>query len=114
MLGRPILDEREEPAGASVRTPVHGEGGGTQARWLVAADGRQGEQEIALALRTADREPEARSHAAVDVAGDQPDLPADARDILGQVGAFALTLPSRENQIEFHAVLTINDAAGPN
>ena len=52
--------------------------------------------------------------AAVDVAGDQPDLPADARDILGQVGAFALTLPSREDQIEFHAVLTINDAASPN
>ena len=52
--------------------------------------------------------------AVVDLAGDQPDLPDDARDILGQVGAFALTLPSREDQIEFHAVLTIDDAASPN
>ncbi|HEX5041090.1 MAG TPA: DUF3352 domain-containing protein [Candidatus Limnocylindria bacterium] len=52
--------------------------------------------------------------AVVELAGDQPDLPADARDILGQVDAFALTLPSREDQIEFHAVLTIDDAASPN
>jgi len=50
----------------------------------------------------------------VDLAGDQVELPADARDILGQVGAFALTLPSGENQIEFHAALTIDDAASPN
>jgi hypothetical protein len=49
-----------------------------------------------------------------EVAGGEPDLPADARDILGQVGAFALSLPSREDQIEFHAVLTIDDAASPN
>jgi uncharacterized protein DUF3352 len=52
--------------------------------------------------------------AAIDLAGEQPDLPDDARDILGQVGAFALTLPSREDQIEFHAVLTIDEAASPN
>jgi uncharacterized protein DUF3352 len=52
--------------------------------------------------------------AVVDLAGDQADLPDDARDILGQAEAFALTLPSREDQIEFHAVLTIADAASPN
>jgi hypothetical protein len=38
------------------------------------------------------------------------DLPADARDILGQIGTFGLTAPSREHQIEFHAVLTIDEA----
>ena len=39
-------------------------------------------------------------------------LPSDARDILGQIGAFAFTAPSRPDQIEFHAVLTIEDG-GP-
>jgi hypothetical protein len=36
-------------------------------------------------------------------------LPADARDILGQIGSFALTLPSRDDEIQFHAVLTIDE-----
>jgi hypothetical protein len=47
--------------------------------------------------------------AIVDLLGDDADLPADVRDILGQVGAFGVTAPSRDDQIEFHAVLTIDE-----
>jgi len=36
-------------------------------------------------------------------------LPDDTRDILSQIGTFGLTAPSREDQIEFHMVLTINE-----
>jgi hypothetical protein len=47
--------------------------------------------------------------ALVDLAGGTINLPDDARDILSQLGAFGLTLPSRADQIEFHAVLTIDE-----
>jgi hypothetical protein len=42
---------------------------------------------------------------------DEPaaDLPSDARDILGALGTVGLTVPSRDDQIEFHAVLTVPD-----
>jgi hypothetical protein len=33
----------------------------------------------------------------------------DTRDILGQIGTFGLTAPSRDDQIEFHAVLTVDE-----
>lgn len=36
-------------------------------------------------------------------------LPDDTRDILSQIGTFGLTAPSREDQIEIHMVLTINE-----
>ena len=39
-------------------------------------------------------------------------LDDDTRDILAQVGTFAFTAPSRDDQIEFHAVLTV-DETGP-
>lgn len=48
--------------------------------------------------------------ALVDLMGDDAELPADVRDILGQIGAFGLTAPSRDDQIEFHAVLTVDEA----
>ena len=48
--------------------------------------------------------------ALVELLGLDADLPADARDILSQVGTFGFTAPSREDQIEFHAVLTIDEA----
>jgi hypothetical protein len=48
--------------------------------------------------------------AIVDLLGADADLPDDARDILGQVGTFGFTAPSRNDQIEFHAVLTIDEA----
>jgi Protein of unknown function (DUF3352) len=48
--------------------------------------------------------------AIVELGGDEVDLPTDARDILGQVGALGFTAPSRDDQIEFHAVLTIDEA----
>jgi hypothetical protein len=51
--------------------------------------------------------------ALVDLAGADADLPADVRDILDQLGALAITAPSRDDQIEFHAVLTV-DETGPN
>jgi hypothetical protein len=48
--------------------------------------------------------------AIIDLLGLEADLPADARDILGQIGTFGFTAPSRDNEIEFHAVLTVNEA----
>jgi hypothetical protein len=42
-----------------------------------------------------------------DLAGDQLNLDDDARDILNAMGALALTAPAREDQSEFHAVLTV-------
>jgi hypothetical protein len=47
--------------------------------------------------------------AIVDMLGDPATLPDDARDILLQLGAFGFTAPSRDDQIEFHAVLTVDD-----
>jgi hypothetical protein len=46
--------------------------------------------------------------AAMELLGEPAELPADARDILLQVGTAAVTIPSRDHQIEFHAVLTID------
>lgn len=43
--------------------------------------------------------------------GDLAALPSDARDILSQLGTFGLTMPSRADQIEFHAVVTVDDRA---
>ena len=40
--------------------------------------------------------------------GEPAELPADARDILLQVGTIGFTAPSRDDQIEFHAVLTVD------
>ena len=36
------------------------------------------------------------------------ELPSDARDILAQLGAVAITLPDRGHHLEFHAVLTVD------
>ncbi|MGZ8512188.1 MAG: DUF3352 domain-containing protein [Candidatus Limnocylindria bacterium] len=36
------------------------------------------------------------------------ELPSDARDILAQLGAVAITLPDRGDHLEFHAVLTVH------
>jgi hypothetical protein len=36
-------------------------------------------------------------------------LPDDARDILSQLGAFGLAIPSRADSIEFHAAITVPD-----
>ena len=47
--------------------------------------------------------------ALVDLVGEPAELPDDARDILLQIGTGAATAPSREDQIEFHAVLTIDE-----
>lgn len=35
------------------------------------------------------------------------ELPDDGRDILSRIGTFALTIPSRNDQIEFHVALTV-------
>lgn len=48
--------------------------------------------------------------AIVDLMGADADLPTDVRDILDQLGALAITAPSRDDQIEFHAVLTVDEA----
>lgn len=37
------------------------------------------------------------------------ELPDDARDILSGLGSLALTVPTRPDQIEFHAVLTVEE-----
>jgi hypothetical protein len=46
--------------------------------------------------------------AVVELLGDPVELPEDARDILLQVGTLGITAPSRDDQIEFHAVLTVD------
>ena len=46
----------------------------------------------------------------VEILGLDAGLPDDARDILSSIGTFGFTAPSRDDQIEFHAVLTIDDA----
>lgn len=48
---------------------------------------------------------------ALSLDGDLAALPSDARDILSQLGTFGLTMPSRDDQIEFHAVVTVEDRA---
>lgn len=47
--------------------------------------------------------------AAVDLLADGLALPDDARDILSRIGSFGFTAPSRDDQIEFHAVLTVDE-----
>jgi len=47
--------------------------------------------------------------ALVELMGDPIELPDDARDILLQVGTLGITAPSRNDQIEFHAVLTVDE-----
>lgn len=46
--------------------------------------------------------------ALVELAGEGLALPDDARDILDQLGSFGFTAPSRDNEVEFHAVLTVD------
>ena len=46
--------------------------------------------------------------AVVELLGDPAELPEDARDILLQVGTLGITAPSRNDQVEFHAVLTVD------
>lgn len=47
--------------------------------------------------------------ALVEFMGDGVELTDDMRDILLQIGTFGLTVPSRDDQIEFHAVLTVDE-----
>jgi len=47
--------------------------------------------------------------AVVDLMGESLDLSDDGRDILAQIGSFGFTAPSRDDQIEFHAVLTVDE-----
>jgi hypothetical protein len=47
--------------------------------------------------------------AIMDLVGPTLDLPDDARDILAQIGSFGFTAPSRDDQLEFHAVLTVDE-----
>jgi hypothetical protein len=46
--------------------------------------------------------------ALLELLGEPVELPDDARDILHQVGTVGFTAPSRNDQIEFHAVLTVD------
>jgi len=50
--------------------------------------------------------------ALVALLGGGAELDDDVRDILGQIGTFGFTAPSRDDRIEFHAVLTV-EAARP-
>ena len=47
--------------------------------------------------------------AVVDLLGATIALPDDARDILSRIGSFGFTAPSRDDQLEFHAVLTVDE-----
>lgn len=46
--------------------------------------------------------------ALLDLLGEPVELPDDARDILLEVGSIGVTAPSRDDEIEFHAVLTVD------
>lgn len=46
--------------------------------------------------------------ALVAMLGEPAELPDDARDILLQIGTLGITAPSHDDQIEFHAVLTVD------
>ena len=48
--------------------------------------------------------------AVVELLGIDATLPDDARDILRQIGTFGFTAPSRNDEIEFHTVLTVEEA----
>ncbi|MEO5986239.1 MAG: DUF3352 domain-containing protein [Candidatus Limnocylindria bacterium] len=47
--------------------------------------------------------------AAIELMGGTVALPADARDILSRIGTFVFTAPSRDDEIDFHAVLTVDE-----
>lgn len=47
--------------------------------------------------------------AAVQALGLDASLPSDARDILSRIGSVGLTAPARDDHIEFHAVLTVDE-----
>lgn len=47
--------------------------------------------------------------ALVELVGPAAELPDDARDILLQIGSFAMTASSHDDHIEFHAVLTVDE-----
>ncbi|MDQ3690473.1 MAG: DUF3352 domain-containing protein [Chloroflexota bacterium] len=47
--------------------------------------------------------------AVMELLGPTLGLPDDTRDILGQIGSFGFTAPSRADQVEFHAVLTVEE-----
>ena len=47
--------------------------------------------------------------AIVDLASTTLSLDDDARDILAQIGSFGFTAPSRDDRLEFHAVLTVDE-----
>lgn len=51
--------------------------------------------------------------ALADLLGGDLELPDDARDILAQLGSFGFTAPSRDDQIVFHAVLTVDAPSAP-
>ena len=47
--------------------------------------------------------------AIIDLMGASLELPDDARDILAQIGSLGFTAPSRDDRLEFHAVLTVDE-----
>ena len=69
------------------------------------------ESTFAVAGERAGTEAYVRVPALVDLVGGDATLPDDARDILLQIGGFALTASSHDDHIEFHAVLTVDDPA---
>ncbi len=63
---------------------------------------------FALAGTRAGNEAFVEVGALLELLGQPVELPADVRDILLQVGTLGITAPSRDDQIEFHAVLTVD------
>ena len=95
-----ILGLRPEDVAAAVRAHESGEA-------LGASEAYRRTFEVAGAR--AGNEAWIDVQAVVQLLGADADLPQDARDILGQIGAFGFTAPSRSDQIEFHAVVTVDD-----
>jgi hypothetical protein len=67
------------------------------------------ERSFALAGTRAGTELWVDVSAAVEALGLDASLPRDARDILSRIGSFGLTAPTRDDHIEFHAVLTVDE-----
>lgn len=100
--GLVILGLRPQDVAAAVQAHDSGEALGASAAYR---------RTFEVAGARAGNEGWADAQALIDLLGADADVPQDARDILGQIGAFGFTAPSRSDQIEFHAVVTVDDRA---
>ena len=95
-----IIGFTPEDVAAAIRAHESGETLGAHERYETTFD---------IAGERAGTEAYADVPAFVELLEADAELPADARDILQQIGSFGLTAASHDDHIEFHAVLTVED-----